>query len=382
MAAPDDDRSDRRLADSEWRALLQAIIETAPDALVAIDTEGIIRIFNPAAERLFGHAAEEIVGQNVSLLMPPPHREQHDAYIARYLRTGEKRIIGIGRAVDGLHKSGATFPMELAVGEARFGDQRLFTGFVRDLTEVHRARRRIHDLQAELLQVSKLSAMAELASGVAHELNQPLTAIINYLQACRRLLADADPARLDRVRELMDRAIAQTGRGGQVIQRLRRFITSGEDERSPEPINQVIEQACELALVGVADKGIHVDLELACGLPKVAVDKIQIHQVMINLIRNATDALVDVGGGVISIRTAAAGPGEVEITVADDGPGLAAEVAEHLFQPFVTTKPDGMGIGLSICRTIVEAHGGQLMATANHPRGTVFHITLPTADGQ
>ena len=376
-------RSDaaRRVAAAEREALLRAIIETAPDALITIDEHGLIQIVNPAAERLFQYPAEEILGKNVSMLMPTPYREQHDGYIARYLRTGEKRIIGIGRTVVGLRKNGSTFPMELAVGEARLGAQRLFTGFVRDLTERQEAERRVHELQAELLQVSRLSVMGEMASGLAHELNQPLTAIMNYVQACRRLLERDDGISPERVRELMDKAVSQASRGGQIINRLRRFMAAGETERAREDVNRVVEEASALALVGAHDKGIAVHAQLASGLPAVLIDKVQIHQVIINLIRNAIDALTKTSGErKIVLQTQSADPGEVEIIVADTGPGLAHEVKSRLFQPFVTTKTDGMGIGLSICRTIVDGHGGRIWASDHPNGGTAFHFTLPVAD--
>jgi two-component system, LuxR family, sensor kinase FixL len=361
--------------------LLQAIIETAPDGLIAIDERCLIRIFNPAAERLFQYRAGEIIGRNISCLMPSPDRERHDGYVARYLRTGEKRIIGIGRTVVGLRKDGSTFPMELAVGEARLGDQRLFTGFVRDLTERQRAERRLHELQAELLQVSRLSIMGEMASGLAHELNQPLTAIMNYVQACRRLLERGDDGGLERARELMDKAVNQATRGGQIINRLRRFMAAGETEAAPEQINRVIEEASALALVGAAHGAIAVHAELAPELPEVMIDKVQIHQVIINLIRNAVDALAKFGGQrAIILRTARGDPGEVEVVVADTGPGLPDEVRSRLFQPFVTTKPEGMGIGLSICRTIIDAHGGRIWVSDHPGGGTAFHFTLPVAE--
>jgi two-component system sensor kinase FixL len=371
----------RRLPAAEREALLRAIIETAPDALIAIDERGLIQIANPAAERLFQYSAEELLGKNVSMLMPAPHRHWHDGYIARYLRTGEKRIIGIGRAVVGSRKDGTTFPMELAVGEARLGEHRLFTGFVRDLTERQEAERRLHELQAELLQVSRLSIMGEMASGLAHELNQPLTAIMNYVQACRRLLERDEGIRPERVRELMDKAVAQASRGGQIINRLRRFMAAGETERACEDVNRVVEEASALALVGARDKGIVVQARLARGLPDVLIVKVQIHQVVINLIRNAIDALAGTAGErTIVLQTQRGGPGEVEVTVADTGPGLAAQVKSRLFQPFVTTKAEGMGIGLSICRTIVDGHGGRIWASDHPGGGAAFHFTLPVAD--
>lgn len=379
--APDPFDAFCRVPAAEREPLLQAVVETSPDALITIDEHGLIQIVNPAAERLFGYRAEELLGRNVSMLMPSPDREMHDAYIARYLRTGEKRIIGIGRKVTGLRKDGSTFPMELAVGEARIGQHRLFTGFVRDLTERLEAERRLHELQAELLQVSRLSIMGEMASGLAHELNQPLTAIVNYVEACRRLLERDDATNRERLRELMDKAVSQAGRGGQIINRLRRFMTAGETERAREDVNRLIEEASALALVGARAKGIAVDSRLAPGLPQVLIDKVQIHQVVINLIRNAIDALADTEGErTITLQTRRADPGEVEITVADTGPGLAEDVKSRLFQPFVTTKPEGMGIGLSICRTIVDAHGGRIWATDRPGGGTAFHLTLPAAE--
>jgi two-component system sensor kinase FixL len=379
MHAPSD--AVRRLPAAEREALLRAIIETAPDALIAIDERGLIQIANPAAERLFQYSAEELLGKNVSMLRPAPHRHGHDGYIARYLRTGEKRIIGIGRAVVGSRKDGTTFPMELAVGEARLGEHRLFTGFVRDLTERQEAERRLHELQAELLQVSRLSIMGEMASGLAHELNQPLTAIMNYVQACRRLLERDEGIRPERVRELMDKAVAQASRGGQIINRLRRFMAAGETERACEDVNRVVEEASALALVGARDKGIVVQARLARGLPDVLIDKVQIHQVVINLIRNGIDALAGTAGErTIVLQTQRGGPGEVEVTVADTGPGLAAQVKSRLFQPFVTTKAEGMGIGLSICRTIVDGHGGRIWASDHPGGGAAFHFTLPVAD--
>lgn len=360
-------------------ALLRAIIETSPDGLITIDEHGIIQSFNPAAERMFGFDAAEVIGRNVSCLMPPPYRDEHDAYLARYLRTGEKRIIGIGREVLGQRKDGTIFPLELAVGDVRDASGRLFAGFVRDVSARQRAEERLREMQSELVHVSRLSAMGEMASAIAHELNQPLTAIMNYAQATRRLADAADADRQGTLARLLDKTSEQARRAGQIIHRLRQFVVKGETERTTEQINDLVEEASALALIGTGGRGIAVRRALASGLPPVFIDKVQIHQVITNLLRNSVDALAEVDRREIVIATRRANRHAVEIAITDTGPGIAPEVAARLFQPFVTSKPGGMGIGLSICRTIVDAHGGRLWATERRGGGTTFHVTLPTA---
>lgn len=373
----DDTRACPATPPSEREPLLQAIIETSPDALITIDEHSVIQIFNPAAERIFGYRADEVIGRNVNCLMPPPFKDEHDDYVRRYLTTGEKRIIGIGREVQGLRKDGSVFPMELAVGEVRLHNRRLFAGFVRDVSARRQAQERLHELQAELLHVSRLSEMGEMASSLAHELNQPLTAIINYLQACRKLLAAETDVK--RIEPLIDKVIGQASRAGQIIQNLRKFITRGETHRSLEPINAIVQEAAALALIGAREKGIEVSFDLAPELPAVLIDRIQIDQVITNLVRNSVDAVAEGDRRQIVLRTRPAGAAAVEVAVEDSGPGLPEQVVEHLFEPFVTTKPGGIGIGLSICRTIVDAHDGRLWATPNPEGGTIFHLVLPIA---
>jgi two-component system, LuxR family, sensor kinase FixL len=367
--------TEQALRDSE--AQLRSIIETVPDALILIDERGLIQSFSPAAERLFGYAAADVLGRNVSMLMPSPYREQHDEYLARYLRTGERRIIGIGRVVVGQRADGSTFPMELAVGEVRQRDRRLFTGFVRDITERQTTRERLHELQSELLRTSRLSAMGQMAAALAHELNQPLTAVINYVQTCRRLMAGDAPPSAERLQEIMDRAIGQATRAGQIIHRMRQFIQKGETERQLESINKVVEEASALALVGARESGVLVRMELSPDLPPLMLDRIQIQQVVLNLVRNATEALSGSERRELTIRTGWPSEAVVEVAIADTGPGLSEEVRRQLFQPFVTTKAKGMGLGLSISRSIIEAHGGRLHGEANPEGGVTFRFGLP-----
>ena len=373
------DRKAAELAQREGELRLLSILDTVPDAIVVIDALGIIQSFSPAAERLFGYASVEVVGHNVKALMPTPYREAHDGYIERYLRTGERRIIGIGRVVTGRRKDGETFPMELQVGEFTFAGAHYFTGFVRDLTERQEAERRIQDLQAELLHASRLSVMGQMALTMAHELNQPLTAVTNYLEAGRQLLATGTGSP-ERLNEMMEKAIAQAQRAGDVIRRLRGFVSKGETERRIQNLNQLVEEALALALVGARQRGVRASLELDHTLPPVLVDHVQVQQVVLNLVRNAVEAMEQVERRELTVGTRAIPEqGMAEVIVADTGPGIAPELADCLFQPFVTTKATGMGLGLSICREIVEAHHGRLTTAPVPSGGTVFRVTLPIA---
>lgn len=360
----------------EREAHLQSVLDTVPDAMVVIDTQGIMQSFSTAAEKLFGYRPEEAVGQNVSILMPEPYRSQHDAFLSRYLATGEKRIIGMGRLVVGQRRDGSTFPMELAVGEMRSGARRFFTGFVRDLTERQETQQRLQDLQSELIFMSRFTALGEMASTLAHELNQPLTAATSYLNGARRLLDGGKSEDVPTVRGAIDSAAEQTIRAGQIIKRLREFVARGESERQAENLRKLIEEASALALVGVRETGVHVGFHFDPDARFVLVDRIQIQQVLLNLIRNAMEAMQEVARRELKVATRLLDDEMVEVSVRDTGPGIAPEIAAKLFQPFMTTKPQGMGVGLSISRTIVEAHGGRLQAESNPNGGTVFRLTL------
>lgn len=368
-------RSDAALIERE--AKLSSILDTAPDAVITIDEMGIIESFNSAAARLFGYSEEEVVGKNIKFLMPSPYREEHDGYLARYRKTGEKRIIGIGRIVVGERRDGTTFPLELAVGEVWIGKRRLFTGFIRDITERQGTEQRLHDLQGELLHVSRLSAMGQMSSALAHELNQPLTAIMNYIKAATRTMSAIEGPLAEKCREWMDKATAQTARAGEIIRRLRTFIEKRESSRSSENVNKVVEEAIALGLVGSADANVRIHLELDPAIPPILIDKIQIQQVLINLIRNGIEAMQTVTRRELTVQTSADSDGAVEVAVTDTGPGLSEDVAARLFQPFVTTKEKGMGIGLTICQSIIEAHGGRIWTTPNEGGGVEFRFRLP-----
>lgn len=373
------DVTEQRAAEASLKSSeshLRSILSTVPDAMVVIDEQGTILSFSAAAERLFGYTAKEVVGSNVSGLMPSPDRERHDGYLRRYLTTGERRIIGIGRTVFAQRKDGSTFPMELSVGEAEGHGQRLFTGFIRDLTERRQTSERLEELQTELIHVSRLSAMGTMASTLAHELNQPITAVANYVEAVRDLLMVPEPDDLPMIREALDDAAKETIRAGTIVRRLRDFVSRGEVEKTVEKLPALVNEAAVLGLIGAQEKGIVPHFDLDPYASPVLVDRVQIQQVLINLIRNAIEAMAHSEERSLWVVTRTDQPGFVRVTVADTGPGVAPAIAAQLFTAFVSTKGEGMGLGLSICRTIVEANGGRIWTEPREGGGTQFHFTL------
>ena len=356
--------------------ILQTVYDTSPDAIVVIDERGLICSFNKTAEKMFNYSAQEVLGQNIKLLMPPYFAELHDGYMERYLRTGEKRIIGIGRIVTGQRKDGSTFPLELAIGEAKTGDRRLFTGFIRDLTERQQFEQRVHELQEELIHASRLASLGEITSMVAHEVNQPLSASGTYLEVARELLASEHEVDRTRGMKAIEQAAAQIRRVGDTVRRIREFARKKTPDMALEDVNRIIEEANAIAAVGSKAKHIRTTFDLSPSRPQTKVDRIQIQQVIMNLVRNAIDAMADYDRRELVLQSRINEVGEVEISIMDSGPGITETVAKRLFTPFMTTKKDGTGLGLAICRTIVEAHGGKLWYEKSSLGGAAFKFTL------
>jgi two-component system sensor kinase FixL len=355
---------------------LRSILDSAPDAVIVIDQAGLMTSFSPAAERLFGWTAAEAIGRNVSLLMSEADAGAHDAHMDRYAQTRDRRVIGLGRVVTGLRRSGETFPMELAVGETR-GEHPFYTGFIRDLTDRQQTEARLRDLQSELVHVSRLTAVGEMASTLAHELNQPLSAIANLLTGSRRLMDKGRPEDQAKIRDAIDRAAAQALRAGDVIQRMREFVRRGASERAAESLAGLIDEASALALIGAREHQVKLRLKLDPAADAVYADRVQIQQVLVNLIRNAVDAMAHSPRRELTITSRRLDDGTAQVSVCDTGPGVDETFRERLFQPFMTTKAEGMGVGLSISRSIIEAHGGRLWADADAAGGAVFHFILP-----
>ncbi len=361
---------------------LRSILDTVPDAMIVIDGSGIIQSFSAAAERMFGYSEQEANGQNVKVLMPDPDRSRHDGYIARHRATGEKRIIGIGRIVTGKRRDGTTFPMHLSVGEMESGGEPYYTGFIRDLTEHQQTQAKLQELQSELVHVSRLTAMGEMASALAHELNQPLAAISNYLKGSRRLLAGSRDTNTQKVENAMDRAAEQAIRAGQIIRRLRDFVSRGESERRVESLAKLIEEAGALGLAGAREQSVQLRFNVNPTADLVLVDRVQIQQVLVNLFRNALEAMAQSPRRELVAVNRTVADDMIEVEVSDTGTGFHDDVMPNLFQTFFTTKVTGMGVGLSISRSIIEAHGGRMWAENNEAGGATFRFTLPAASNE
>lgn len=359
---------------------LRSILHTIPDAMIVIDGRGIMQLFSTAAERLFGWSEQEAIGQNVSILMPEPDRTRHDSYIARYRSTNDPHIIGIGRIVTGRRRDGTTFPMHLSIGEMQSGGEPYFTGFVRDLTEHQQTQARLQQLQSELVHVSRLTAMGEMASALAHEINQPLAAISNYMKGSRRLLAGSADPNLTKIESALDRAAEQAVRAGQIIRRLRDFVARGESEKRVESLSKLIEEAGALGLAGAREQNVQLRFNLDQNADLVLADRVQIQQVLVNLFRNALEAMAQSPRRELVVTNTSVADDMIEIEVSDTGSGFQDDVIPNLFQTFFTTKETGMGVGLSISRSIIEAHGGHMWAESNTSGGATFRFTLPAAD--
>jgi two-component system sensor kinase FixL len=374
---------------------LQALMDAAVDAVVIFDHRGGITAFNSSAERLFGYARDELLGRNVSSLMPEPYQSERNGYVGPFGRTRIPDMIGGGRQVEVLRKDGIRLPAFLSVGEVAGSEFPRFVGFVRDITserqalaaiETERDRATVRQneaqearrLQERLTHVSRMATMGEMAAGIAHELNQPLSAIVTYARACERFLDRANPD-LAETRSALHEIGEEALRAGEVIRRLRQMVSGQESEQIATDLNELVE---DLSVLAQADARVHktkLELDLAEGLPLVSADRVQFQQMLLSLVRNAVEALGEVPAAArkVTIQTARANDHLVEVSVSDNGPGVSPSITDRLFSPFITTKAAGTGLGLAISRTIVQAHGGRIGHRPMTPSGACFFVRLP-----
>jgi len=375
---------DRRSSDEKY----PVIVEVANDAVVSMDEKGDILLANPATRRIFGYDKVEIVGKPLTMLMPEMMRKLHENGFKRYLATGKRHLNWQGVEVTAQRKDGQAFPVEVSFGEMTSDGHKIFTGFIRDISEKKKAEealraseRSLQMTQAELARVSRLTTMGELAASIAHEVNQPLTAVVNNGSACLRLLANRN-LEPEVLRRALEGIVADGTRASTVLARIRAFIRKEPAEKNELDINEVIQEVLVLAGREVDENQVLLDHQLTTDLPFVLADRVQLQQVLLNLIINGIEAMTTVTNRprLLWVQSRIDESGDVLIAVSDSGTGFGLEVG-RVFTPFFTTKANGMGMGLSISRSLVESHGGRLWATPNSPHGAVFSFTLPATGG-
>ncbi len=376
------DVTDRKRAEMdliEARAFSEAVVDTAAEAVITIDASGTIETFNRAAQQMFGYSVEEVQGKNVSVLMPGPYHAEHDRYIARYLETNEAHIIGSGREVIAQRKDGSDFPIHLSVSEVRNRPERKFVGLIRDISRERAAETEARQHRDQLAHLDRLDMLGEMATGIAHEINQPLTAISLFAQAGKRLFG---AGKHDRLPEIFDKLSQHAQRAGAVIERMQSMARSQESAKEIVDCNALVEEIAKLAEAEARIRDMMIEVDTESELPPIEVDTVQIQQVALNLLRNAMEAMRSVDcrdGNAVKLQTKLLGDGGIEVAVIDKGCGVSEAVAKILFTPFSTTKESGMGMGLSISRAIITAHGGHLDFYNNDSGGATFFFTLPAA---
>lgn len=369
--------TDYQFAYRKIQARFDALLGAAVDAIVIIDEQGVIETFNKAAEEMFGFSAEQAIGRNVSILMPEPYASQHDQYMHNYHNSGKAKIIGIGREVKGLKADGTVFPIELSVGEIQHSSGHMYVGIIRDITTRVQAQQEAHEIRERLAHVTRVGTMGEMASGIAHEINQPLAAISNYANACKRLL-ESGLRDVSQLAEVLDKISTQAHRAGEVIRRLRTFFKKRKGERERCHINELIRESVDISHADTRLLDHPVILNLSNDLSDVIADPVQLQQVVLNLLRNAIDAVESAQGEPVTIISQQYDEDFIEVVVVDHGGGIDDETASQLFNPFFSTKASGMGMGLPISQSIVNSHGGRLWLESSD-NGSQFHFTIPIA---
>ena len=359
------------------KAQMDAIFAAAVDGLVLTDERGVIEVFNPAAEAIFDYSAKQVIGRNLGVLMPARYGLKHDGFIRRYLQTGERRIIGSGRELVGRRRDGSEFPMDLSVGTVNVNDRRIFIGIIRDLSSRKAIERALEEQRERLARVGRISTLGEMASAIAHEINQPLAAITTYASVGGRLIDSDKPTDPDRLNELFQKIEEQARRASEVIRGVRGFVQNRQSVHSSFAVDEAIGSSVELFEIAWQRQRVKVDLgAVTRGLVVTAV-RTQIEQVLVNLLHNAAEATTGRAREPRIIVRARVVKEGVRIEVEDNGPGVPERAVGQLFDPFFTTKAEGTGLGLSISQSIMSAHQGSIRYETGEWGGARFVLTLP-----
>ena len=371
-------REDRRGGVSEAR--FESLLDTAADGIIVIDEAGRMLVFNKICEDLFGYTTEEVIGQSVNMIMPPEFATAHDEFMSNYHRTGEKRIIGIGREVSGRHRDGTVIPLELSIGEAKTSEGRQYIGVLRDLRPRRAVESRVSQLQAQVVHMTRLSAMDEMGAAMAHELNQPLTALLLYLQALARQIKVChaeEKAPSEKLLGVLDKSVLEAERASHIVQRMRKMVEKRDPERSTIDLREVVNEALDLS--EFVAQGATVTIRRVFGMNPIWVDAdaTQIQQIMLNLMRNALEVAKESEERWVKVSIGSDERSAV-VSVTDSGTGFSEDVGKSLFKTFSTTKKSGMGLGLAISRAIAQNHGGDLLADpGGNGQGATFTLVLP-----
>jgi PAS domain S-box-containing protein len=381
--------ADRNRAQEAFRRVerqARSIVDSALDAVVVMDADGKITDWNKQADEIFGWTRSEALGRRMSeTIIPMQHRLSHEKGLQRFFRTGEGPVLNNRIEITALRRDGGEFPVELTITPLKAGDSWNFSSFIRDISERRRAEEKLREselnlrnAQAELAHVNRVMTMGELTASIAHEVNQPLAAIVASGDSCSAWLSN-DPPNLDKARAATSRIIQAATQASEIVQRLRALFKKTTSMTASVDMNAVIEDTISLVHHETERNKIFLSTELDPGVPSVTGDRVQLQQVILNLAMNGIESIsgLDAEPKGLMIRSALSNTGDLLVSVADTGLGIEAEHADRLFAPFFTTKPQGIGMGLPICRSIIEAHGGRLWAGKNEPRGAAFHFTLP-----
>ncbi len=366
-------RTEQALIESETR--LRATIEGASDGIITIDQNGLVTLANSAASKMFGYALDELVGENIGLLLPRSTGGLRQRNAADFLRIAERGFFGRSHQAQWRGKDGAAVPIEWTMTKTAFDHQQLFVICMHDLTERRQTEARLQQLHAD-----RLVAMGGMATALAHEINQPLAATAAYLTVAQRLMRRPPEQRPASIEDTLGKASDQVFRAGKIIRHMREFAARGEPDKTMQQLHVLIASACELTAASAKQAEVRVILDLRAEDDRVLADNVQLKQVVVNLKRNAIEAMQASERRELVISTALVDKGMIRTDIADTGIGLSEESRAHLFEPFKTTKANGLGVGLSLSRSIVEAHYGNIWAEPNPAGGAVFSFTLPLAE--